>query len=384
MNKTSWAFVSFHGLDAPGTRDDTVTVTGDSTTPLTPDKPKENTSTEPETDIDEDSPYAPQISFGTGNGFYARWGASELANEYYLTPDDTVTINVYNEPEGAKVYFTGSNTAIDAYKADPAFDFTAADSGWTEYTDHVTVPFADHYARVGAVMTDAAGKAIKGTFISTNFWELDCDRHIGIYGNPGTYNVRMTDYLNLTGATYTNIWQTYYINVAVDAEVDTPSEDDYDFALSDSEPGYLNELLDTLTGNVTLKYKGICEYYNTWYGTTYTSPVLEGEVSLTLSPTPILKNWYDDSDTIYYPCDIRTGIAYGGNFDTIYYSIGKIGDTTSLEGWTQASYYINIPGDIDAGDVALYTILYDSENEVGYTKEDGSFVIFEKPLIRVP
>ena len=187
-------------LDAPGTRNDTVPVTkpGDSNTPLSPDNGKENPVPAPQTD--ELTPYAPRITFGTGNGLYARWGSSELANEYYLIPGDTVTLTSANEPEGAKVYFTGLNSAIDAYRADPAFDFSAEDSGWTEYTDHVTVPFADHYARMGAVMTDSAGKAIKGTFVSTNFWELDCDRGIGVYGGEGSYNLRMTDYLNLSGA----------------------------------------------------------------------------------------------------------------------------------------------------------------------------------------
>lgn len=85
-------------LDAPGTREDTVVITGDSTTPTTPDKPKDTVSSEPETDFDENFPYAPKISFGTGSGLYARWGNSELANEYYLLPDDTVTITASNEP----------------------------------------------------------------------------------------------------------------------------------------------------------------------------------------------------------------------------------------------------------------------------------------------
>ncbi|MDO4883256.1 MAG: hypothetical protein Q3975_07880, partial [Oscillospiraceae bacterium] len=191
-------------LDAPGTRNDTIPVTivpTDSTTPLTPENPKDNTSPDPETDVDENSPYAPKIKFGTGSGLYARWGTSELANEYYLVPGDTVTITTANEPEGSKVYFTCSNSAIEAFKANPAFDFTAGNSGWSEYTDSVTIRFSDNYARVGAVMTDVSGKAIKGTFISTNFWELNCERRIGVYGSADNYNLRMTDYLNLSGAT---------------------------------------------------------------------------------------------------------------------------------------------------------------------------------------
>lgn len=62
-------------LDAPGTRTDTIPVTivpTDSTTPLTPEKPKDNTSPDPETDIDENSPYSPKIKFGTGSGLFAR------------------------------------------------------------------------------------------------------------------------------------------------------------------------------------------------------------------------------------------------------------------------------------------------------------------------
>lgn len=185
-------------LDAPGTREDAVVITEDSTTPTTPDKPKDTVSSEPETDFDENFPYAPKISFGTGSGLYARWGNSELANEYYLLPDDTATITALNEPEGSKIYFTGSNSAIEAYKADPEFDFSAENSGWTEYVDSVKIQFNDNYARVGAVMTDANDRAIKGTFISTNFWELDCERKIGIYGTAGNYNLRMTDYLTNT------------------------------------------------------------------------------------------------------------------------------------------------------------------------------------------
>ena len=55
-------------LDKPGTRDDTVVITGDSTTPTTPDKPKDTVSSEPETDFAENFPYAPKISFGSGSG----------------------------------------------------------------------------------------------------------------------------------------------------------------------------------------------------------------------------------------------------------------------------------------------------------------------------
>ena len=369
-------------LDKPGTRDDTVVVSGDSTTPLTPDAPKETVTADPETDIDEDSPYAPKIAFGTGSGLYARWGNSELANEYYLVPDDTVTIASYNEPEGSKIYFTGSNSAIEAYKADPAFDFSAENSGWTEYSDSVTINFEDNYARIGAVMADSNDRAIKGTFISTNFWELDCERKLGIYGNAGKYNLRMTDYLNLSSATSTNISQTYYVNFAVNDGVEAPSEDNYDFELSDSEPAYLNDYLDDLTGSVMLNYSGICVYSR--YGeAVYTSQVLEGSTSLELSPSIVFSNYYDDSDILYYPCTLNYRIVYGGNFDTVYYNIGKIGDTKSLDGWNYSYWYIDVNGDIDAADVALYAVLWDSENDVGYTNDDGTLVIFEKPLIRV-
>ncbi|MBR4910351.1 MAG: chitobiase/beta-hexosaminidase C-terminal domain-containing protein, partial [Clostridia bacterium] len=373
------------GLDAPGTRDDTVVVTpGDSTTPLNPTVPKEDTSEEPETDFDENSPYSPRIAFGTGSGLYARWGTSELANEYYLTPDDTVTIATSNEPDGAKVYFTGLNTAIEAYKADPAFDFTAAGSGWTEYTDSVTIQFNDNYARIGAVMVDSSGRAIKGTFVSTNFWELDCDRWLGVYGSAGNYNIRMTDYLNLSGATATNITQKYYIKVAVGGAADTPSESNYDFMLSDSEPGYLSEYLDSLTGNATLNYKGICVYYKA--GTAvYTSPVSEGTYDFELSPTIAFKNKIDNTDILYYPCTLSAAILYGGSYNTIYYSIGQIGDTTSTTGWTKyiGSKGIKVSSDIDAGDVALYAVLYDSKAKAFYSDVEGSSVIFEKPLIRI-
>ena len=200
-----------------------------------------------------------------------RSGVSELANEYYLTPEDTVTITASNEPEGSKVYFTDSNSAIEAYKADPAFDFADENSGWTEYTDHVTIRFADSYARVGAIMTDINDRAIKGTFISTNFWELDRDRHIGVYGGVGGYNLRMTDYLNLSDATATNMSTMYYINVSANGAAADPSESDYDFMLSDSEPGYLDDILDDLTGTVALNYKGICVYYKDGEAV-YTSP----------------------------------------------------------------------------------------------------------------
>ncbi|MBR4762267.1 MAG: chitobiase/beta-hexosaminidase C-terminal domain-containing protein, partial [Clostridia bacterium] len=372
-------------LDAPGTRNDTVVVTpGDSTTPLNPTVPKEDTSEEPETDFDENSPYSPRIAFGTGSGLYARWGTSELANEYYLTPDDTVTIATSNEPDGAKVYFTGLNTAIEAYKADPAFDFTAAGSGWTEYTDSVTIQFNDNYARIGAVMVDSSGRAIKGTFVSTNFWELDCDRWIGVYGSAGNYNIRMTDYLNLSGATATNITQKYYIKVAVGEAADTPSESNYDFRLTDSQPGYLSEYLDSLTGNKSLNYKGICVYYKS--GTAvYTSPVSEGTYDFELSPTIAFKNKIDNTDILYYPCTLSATILYGGSFNAIYYSIGKIGSTTSTSGWTRyrAANGIEVSGDIDAGDVALYAVLYDTKAKKFYSDAEGSSVIFEKPLIRV-
>lgn len=369
-------------LDKPGTREDIVVITGDSTTPTTPDKPKDTVSSEPETDFDENFPYAPKISFGTGSGLYARWGNSELANEYYLLPDDTVTITASNEPEGSKIYFTGSNSAIDAYKADPEFDFSAENSGWTEYVDGVNIQFNDNYARVGAVMTNANDRAIKGTFISTNFWELNCERKIGIYGTAGNYNLRMTDYLNLSGATSTNISQTYYINFAVNGDVETPSADNYSFALSDSEPAYLNEYLDNLTGEVSLNYSGICVYSK--YGeAVYTSDALAGITALKLTPSIVFTNYYDGSNILYYPCTLNYRIVYGGNFDKVYYGVGKIGDTKSLDGWNEAQWNIEINGDIDAADVALYAVLWDSANNTGYTKEDGALVIFEKPLIRV-
>ncbi|MBO4734500.1 MAG: chitobiase/beta-hexosaminidase C-terminal domain-containing protein, partial [Clostridia bacterium] len=370
-------------LDAPGTRDDTVQVTpGDSTTPVTPVTPKEDVSGDPENDFDENSPYAPKITFGTGSGLFARWGVSELANEYYLLPDDTVTIATSNEPEGAKVYFTGSNSAIEAYKADPAFDFTAINSGWTEYADSVSIQFDDGYARIGAVMTDVTGKAIKGTFVSTNFWELNCSRHIGLYGNAGNYNVRMTDYLNLSGATFTNISQTYYIKAAADETAGTPSESDYDFALADSAPGYLNDLLDSLTGNVSVNLKGICVYSKSG-SAVYTSPVYESTCNLELKPTVVFKNSYDGTEAVYYPCTLTASIIYGGSFNAIYYGIGKIGNTTSTSGWTRARSTIEVSSSIDAGDVALYAILYDTKGKKGYAGDDGSFIIFEKPLIRV-
>lgn len=355
-------------LDAPGTREDTVVITGDSTTPTTPDKPKDTVSSEPETDFDENFPYAPKISFGTGSGLYARWGNSELANEYYLLPDDTVTITTLNEPEGSKIYFTGSNSAIEAYKADPEFDFSAENSGWTEYVDSVKIQFNDNYARVGAVMTDANDRAIKGTFISTNFWELDCERKIGIYGTAGNYNLRMTDYLNLSGATSTNISQTYYVNFAVNGDVETPSADSYSFALSDSEPAYLNEYLDNLTGEVVLNYSGICIYTKDGEAV-YTSEAVSSSTALKLTPSIVFTNYYDGSNILYYPCLLNYRIVYGGNFDKVYYGVGKIGDTKSLNGWNEGYGNININGDIDAADVALYAVLWDSANNTGYTKE---------------
>ena len=372
-------------LDTPGTRTDTVPATsetGDPETPLDPTDPRNAPSTPPETDIDENSPYAPKITFGTGSGLFARWGSSALANEYYLTPDDTVTLTTANEPEGAKVYFTCLNTAIDAYKADPDFDFADESSGWTEYADHVTLAFSDHYARVGAVMTDISGKAIKGTFISTNFWELDCDRKIGVYGGIGTYNLRMTDYLNLSGATASNFTQAYYLKAAVNEEAVIPSETDYDFKLSDSEPAYLNDILDHLTGNVDLDYKGICVYYKDGEAV-YTSPVYENAYQFELTPCVIFSNEYDDTDDLYYPCRLSARIIYGGNFDTVWYGIGQAGDTASTEGWTKADGSFEVSGEINAEDVALYAILTAGATGAGYAGGDGSFIIFEKPLIRV-
>lgn len=343
-------------LDLPGTRQDTVVITGDSTTPVTPDKPKDKVSTEPETDFDENFPYAPKITFGTGSGLYARWGVSELANEYYLLPDDTVTITALNEPEGSKIYFTGSNSAIEAYKANPEFDFSAEDSGWTRYTDSVKIQFNENYARVGAIMTDANDRAIKGTFISTNFWELDCERKLGIYGTAGNYNLRMTDYLNLSGATSTNISQTYYVNFAVNGDVETPSADNYNFALSDSEPAYLNDYLDNLTGEVALNYSGICVYSKDGE-TVYTSKTLAGSTTLKLIPSIVFSNYYDGGEVLYYPCTMSHKIVYGGIYDKLYYGIGKIGDTKSLDGWTESYGTIDISGDINAADVALYAVL---------------------------
>ncbi len=372
-------------LDAPGTRTDTIPVTivpTDSDTPLTPDESKENTSPDPETDIDENSPYSPKIKFGTGSGLFARWGTSELANEYYLVPGDTVTITAANEPEGSKIYFTGLNDAIEAYKADPAFDFTAEDSGWTEYTDTVTIRFSDNYARVGAVMTDISGKAIKGTFISTNFWELDCERRIGVYGSADNYNLRMTDYLNLSGATASNITQTYYIKAAANTEAADPTETDYDFKLSDSEPGYLDDILGGLTGNTALNYKGICVYYRNGEAV-YTSPVVSGTFNFELTPMLVFSNEYDETDVLYYPCRLSARVIYGGNYDTVYYGIGKVGSLSSTEGWSNAGESFEVSGDINADDVALYAVLYDSKNNVGYTNDDSTFKIFEKPLIRV-
>ena len=371
-------------LDVPGTRTDTVPVTkpGDGNTPLSPDNPKDNPSVTPETDADEALPFAPRITFGTASGLFARWGTSELANEYYLTPGDAVTLSTANEPEGAKVYFTAQNTAIEAYKADPAFDFTADNSGWTEYTDRVTIPFADHYARVAAVMTDESGKAIKGTFVSTNFWELDCERKIGMYGAAGTYNLRMTDYLNLSGATAKNITQTYYLKAAVNEEAAVPTAEDYDFKLSDSEPGYLNEILDKLSGDVSLNYKGICVYVKDGEAV-YTSPVCEGSFQLNLAPSPVFSNEFDETDVLYYPCKLSAKSLYGGNYDAVYYSVGKIGDPKTLDGWTKADGAFEVGEELNADDVALYAILVDSKTGAGYPGNDGSFVIFELPLIRV-
>ncbi|MDO4893431.1 MAG: FN3 associated domain-containing protein, partial [Eubacteriales bacterium] len=196
------------------------------------------------------------------------------------------------------------------------------------------------------------------------------------------YNLRMTDYLNLSGATATNITQTYYIKAAADAEAADPTETDYDFKLSDSEPGYLNDILGGLTGTTALNYKGVCVYYKNGEAV-YTSPVLSGAYNFELTPMLVFSNEYDETDVLYYPCRLSARVIYGGNYDTVYYGIGKVGSLNSTEGWSNAGESFEVSGDINADDVALYAVLYDSKNNVGYTGDDGNLVIFEKPLIRV-
>lgn len=320
------------------------------------------------------------IAIGTTGGHYATRNGS---TQYYLTSGDQMTLTISNAPEGAKVYYTTSSAAIQAYSAVESFDFTKGAEGWAEYAGPVSVGWEyGDYTNVAAVMVDKDGKEVANSFASTSLWNLElANRDIGLYGGITNYNIRMHEDFNLAGADATNITPVFYVSVGVNEEPADPAPGAAQFTLQEGEPGYISDMLKMYTGNNTVFYKGICVYTAADGSPIWASGVLAGADQVTIEPSVSFTSTPGGTGTQYYPGTVGVNTLYNGSYTDVYYAVGDAGSATSLDGWTPLGEGAEIEAAGHTGDIAFHAILVDPATGA-ICQQGGSNRVWSTTLVR--